>query len=199
MMINYKSDALKAQNYSSRGQRPRKNPPQIILPCKGNLKRGELVVIWSTRTGCLHFNEHSPRALPSATMDQAVGLDYGLPAIDRGLSPIAPLPTSKSLSFNISPHHFSTFSSQKMSVANPKNPLYLQDFGDDSLKSDLSQIKVNRHQKNPQIFSARLMGNHWEIRPKAVKKPCKISRKNVQFWSQINHLFLVTCYFSNGP
>jgi hypothetical protein len=175
MTVNSKSGALKAQNYSIRGLRPRTLIIEIYAPCKGAPNNHQFAAFWIAHTGQNNLWGVLPRALPSATMDQAVGLDHGL-------SPIAPLQTSNSLSFNMTPRHFSTFPSQKMKGAHTKNSLYLRGFDDGSLKSDLSQIKVNSHQKISRFFSGRLLGNHWEIRPKAAKKPCKISQKNALFW-----------------
>jgi hypothetical protein len=47
-------------------------------------------------------------------------------------------------------------------------------------------MKANGHEKISQIFSGALIGNHWEIRRKPSKKPCKISQKIRCFCTLIN-------------
>jgi hypothetical protein len=92
----------------------------------------------------------------------------------------------KSLSLNMPLRHFPTFPSLKKMPPKVNILLYSQAFGSLQLKSNLSQIKLKGHEKIPQILSAPLIVNHWQIRQKPSKKPCKINPKNRCFCTSIN-------------
>jgi hypothetical protein len=178
--------ALKAQIHFSRGQRPWISSIEAYAPCKGAPKmNGQIVRFWIALSGQNNLWAVLPRALPSAKMVQAVGLEHSHDSYIVNCRTVTPCP---SMIFFVLRPNLSTFPALKTQNIKCKITQCSRASRDHRLQCPGSLKKVNGHQKISQFFSGTLMENHWQIRRKPSKKPCEISQKNRCFCRIISAL-----------